>query len=109
VCAETDNPKSAIALFEQHQPKIVVLGVITSRGDGLQLIKTLLKTGADSVNSCAFPWMEGVHVEFAGRYAAGAGWLSKPLKTVNLELPIALDSIAGGNLLPQQKACGPSF
>jgi len=39
VCAQTDDARSAIALFEQHQPKIVVLGP----GLALQLMKTLLK------------------------------------------------------------------
>jgi two-component system, NarL family, response regulator NreC len=93
VCAETDNPKSAIALFEQHQPKIVVLGAIISRGDGLQLIKTLLKL-APTALIVVLSW-DGSVMSICRALRAGAvGYLT--VEDGDLELPTALDSIAAG-------------
>ena len=93
VCAETDNPKSAIALFEQHQPKIVVLGVIISRGAGLQLIKTLLKL-APTALIVVLSW-DGSVMSICRALRAGAvGYLT--VEDGDLELPVALDSIAAG-------------
>jgi DNA-binding NarL/FixJ family response regulator len=93
VCAETDNPKSAIALFEQHQPKIVVIGVVISRGDGLQLIKTLLKL-APTALILVISWDESVISICRALRAGAVGYLT--LEDGDLELPIALDTITAG-------------
>ena len=93
VCAETDNARSALALFEQHQPKIVVLGLVLAHGDALQLIKTLLKLAPASL-VLVLSRDESV-VSICRALRAGAvGYLT--VEDGDLELPIALDTIATG-------------
>ncbi|HZR06267.1 MAG TPA: response regulator transcription factor [Candidatus Udaeobacter sp.] len=93
VCAETDNARSAITLFEQHQPKIVVLGMALPRGDGLHLIKTLLKLAPPAL-ILVLSW-DGSVVSVGRALRAGAvGYLT--VEDGDLELPIALDTIVAG-------------
>ena len=90
VCAETDNERSAIALFEQQRPKIVVLNLVLTHGRGLNLIKSLIKLAPATlilVLSCD----EGV-MSIAGRYElARVGYLT--VEDGDLELPIALERL----------------
>jgi DNA-binding NarL/FixJ family response regulator len=93
VCAETDNPRSAVALFEQFQPKILVLGLVLTNGDGLQLIKTLL-TLAPGALILVLYWDRSVMSICRALRAGAVGCLT--VEDGDLELPIALDAIAAG-------------
>jgi PleD family two-component response regulator len=102
VCAETDNARSAIVLFEQHQPKIVVMDLVLAHGDGLQLIKTLLKL-APAALILVLSW-DGSAMSICRALRAGAlGYF-----TVDLELPIASIRLPLG-LITSAKTCGASF
>ena len=93
VCAETDNARSAITLFEQHQPKIVVLGPGLAHGSALQLIKTLLKL-APAALVLVLSWEESA-ISICRALRAGAiGYLT--VKDGDLELLLALDTITTG-------------
>jgi DNA-binding NarL/FixJ family response regulator len=91
VCADTDNARSAIALFEQHQPKIVVLGLV-QQGE-LQLIKTFLKL-APAALILVLSWDENVMSICRALHAGAMGYLT--VEDGDLELPVALDTIAAG-------------
>jgi DNA-binding NarL/FixJ family response regulator len=93
VCAETDSARSAITLFEQHQPKIVVLSLLLARGDALQLMKTLLKL-APAALILALSSDEGAISIYRALRAGAVGYLT--LEDGDLELPVALDTIATG-------------
>jgi DNA-binding NarL/FixJ family response regulator len=93
VCAETDNARSAVTLFEHHQPKIVVLGPVLARGDGLQLIKTLLKLTPAAL-ILVLSWDESLMSICRALRAGAVGYLTA--ENGDLELPIALDAIAAG-------------
>jgi DNA-binding NarL/FixJ family response regulator len=89
VCAQTDNARSAIALFEQHQPKIVVLGP----GLALQLMKTLLKL-APAALVLVLSWEESAMSICRALRAGATGYLT--VKDGDLELLLALDTITTG-------------
>ena len=93
VCAETDSARSAVALFEQHQPRIVVLGLVLGHGDGLQLIKALLKL-APAALILVLSSDESVMLICRALSAGAVGYLT--VEDGDLELPIALDAIAAG-------------
>jgi two-component system response regulator NreC len=93
VCAEADNVHRAIALFEQHQPQIVVVGPVLAHGDGLQLIKTLLKL-APAALVLVLSWDVSVMSICRALRAGAVGYLAG--EDGDLELPIALDTIAAG-------------
>ena len=93
VCAETDNARNAIALFEEHQPKIVVLDFVLTEGTGLNLIKALIKLAPAAlilVLSCD----ERVMSICRALRAGAVGYLT--VEDGDLELPIALDTITAG-------------
>ena len=93
VCAETDNARNAIALFEQHQPKIVVLGLALAHGNALQLMKTLLKL-APAVLVLVLSWEESAMSICRALRAGAIGYLT--VKDGDLELLLALDTITTG-------------
>jgi DNA-binding NarL/FixJ family response regulator len=104
VCAETDNARNGLALFEQHQPKIVVLGLVLAHGDALQLIKTLLKLVPASL-VLVLSWDESV-VSICRALRAGAvGYLT--VEDGDLELPIALDTIVAGTYYVSRSLWNP--
>ena len=93
VCAETDNARNAITLFEQHRPKIVVLDLVLGRGDGLHLIKSLSKL-TPAAFIIVLAWDEGVMSIFRALRAGAVGYLT--VEDGDLELPIALDTVVAG-------------
>jgi two-component system, NarL family, response regulator NreC len=93
VCAETDDARNAIALFEQHQPKVVVLGRILAHGDGLELIKTLLKLAPTAVVLVLSDDLSAMSIRRALR-AGAVGYLA--VEDGDVDLPTALDAIASG-------------
>jgi DNA-binding NarL/FixJ family response regulator len=93
VCAETDNARNAITLFERHQPKIVVLGLVLAHGNALQLMKTLLKL-APAVLVLVLSWEESAMSICRALRAGAIGYLT--VKDGDLELLLALDTITTG-------------
>lgn len=93
VCGETDNTPGAIALFQKHQPKIVVLDLVLPQGGGLSLIKSLIKL-APGVLILVLSWDEGVMAICRTLRAGAVGYIS--IEDADLELPIALDAIIAG-------------
>ncbi|PYI48341.1 MAG: hypothetical protein DMF11_03830 [Verrucomicrobia bacterium] len=93
VCAQTDNARSAIALFEQYQPKIVVLGPGLVHGNALQLMKTLLKL-APAALVLVLSWEESAMSICRALRAGAIGYLT--VKDGDLELLLALDTITAG-------------
>lgn len=104
VCAETDNARGAIALFEQHQPKIVVLGLVLTHGDALQLIKTLLKL-APAALIIVLSSDENVMSICRALRAGAVGYLT--VEDGDLELPIALDTIVAGTYYVSRNLWSP--
>jgi DNA-binding NarL/FixJ family response regulator len=93
VCAETDNARSAITLFEQHQPKIVLLGTTLVHGDALQLIKMVLKL-APAALILVLSSEESATAVWRVIRAGAMGYLVA--EDGDLELSTALDTIAAG-------------
>jgi DNA-binding NarL/FixJ family response regulator len=93
VCAETDDPRDAITLFEQHQPKIVVLDLVLAQGDGFTFIKSLIKLSPAAL-ILVLSSDEGVMSICRALRAGAVGYLT--VEDGDLELPIALDTIAAG-------------
>jgi DNA-binding NarL/FixJ family response regulator len=90
VCAETEDARSAIALFERHQPEVVVLGLGLAHGDGLQLIKILLKLAPAVLILVLSDDVSAMSIRRALR-AGAVGYLT--VEHGDLELPTALDAI----------------
>jgi DNA-binding NarL/FixJ family response regulator len=93
VCAETDDPRNAIALFERHQPKIVILDLVLAQGDGFTFIKSLIKLSPAAL-ILVLSSDEGVMSICRALRAGAVGYLT--VEDGDLELPIALDTIAAG-------------
>lgn len=93
VCAETDGERSAIALFEEHRPKIVVLDLMLTQGNGFNLIKSLMKLSPVAL-ILVLSSDEGVMSICRALRAGAVGYLT--VEDGDLELPIALDAIAAG-------------
>ena len=93
ICAETDNARNAIALFEQYQPKIIVLGPVLTHGNALQLMKTLLKL-APTVLVLVLSWEESAMSICRALRAGAIGYLT--VRDGDLELLPALDAITTG-------------
>jgi DNA-binding NarL/FixJ family response regulator len=93
VCAETEDARNAIVLFEQHQPKIIVLGPVLTHGNALQLMKTLLKL-APAALVLVLSWEESPMSICRALRAGAVGYLT--LENGDLELLVALDTIATG-------------
>lgn len=93
VCAETEDARNAIVLFEQHQPKIIVLGPVLTHGNALQLMKTLLKL-APTALVLVLSWEESPMSICRALRAGAVGYLT--LENGDLELLVALDTIATG-------------
>jgi len=93
VCAETEDARSAISLFEQYQPKIVVLGPVLAHGNALQLMKSLLKL-APAALVLVLSWEESPMSICRALRAGAVGYLT--LEDGDLELLVALDTIAAG-------------
>ena len=93
VCAETDNARGAIALFQQHYPKIVVLDPSLPGGGGLDLIKSLIKL-APAALILVLSWDEGVMSIYRVLRAGAVGYLS--VEDGDSELPVALDTVVAG-------------
>jgi DNA-binding NarL/FixJ family response regulator len=104
VCAETDDARSAIALFERHQPKVVVLGPVLAHGDGLQLIKILLKLAPAAFIVVLSDDVSAMWIRRVLR-AGAVGYLT--VEDGDLELPVALDAITcGGHRYISQRLWG---
>lgn len=93
VCAETDDARNAIVLFEQHQPKIIVLGPVLKHGNALQLMKTLLKL-APAASVLVLSWEESPMSIYRALRAGAIGYLT--VRDGDLELLPALDTITTG-------------
>ena len=104
MCAETDNARGAISLFEQHQPKIVVLGLVLAHGDALQLIKTLLKL-APAALIIVLSSDENVMSICRALRAGAVCYLT--VEDGDLELPIALDTIVAGTYYVSKNLWSP--
>ena len=102
VCAETDDPRDAITLFEQHQPKIVVLDLVLAQGDGFTFIKSLIKLSPAAL-ILVLSSDEGVMSICRALRAGAVGYLT--VEDGDLELPIALDTIATGAYYVSQRLC----
>jgi two-component system response regulator DegU len=93
VCAETDSARAAIPLFEQHQPKIVVVDLLLRQGHGISLIKSLIKL-CPAVLILVLSFDDGM-INISRALRAGAvGYLTA--EDGDLELPIALEAIVAG-------------
>ena len=80
-------------LFEQHEPRIVVLDLVPAHGEGLNLIKSLIKlTPAAAI--LVLSWDDGVMSIYRALRAGAVGYLT--VEDGDLELSTALDAIAGG-------------
>lgn len=93
VCAETDNARNAIALFEQYHPRIIVLGQMLTHGNALQLMKMLLKL-APAALVLVLSWEESAMSICRALRAGAIGYLT--VRDGDLELLSALDTITTG-------------
>jgi DNA-binding NarL/FixJ family response regulator len=95
VCAQTDDAPTARGLFVEHQPHLVVLGLMLRRGEGIELIKDFLRlnggVGILVLSTCE----DAFSIQRAFR-AGAHGYLTT--KDDTLDISRALDQITAGNL-----------
>jgi DNA-binding NarL/FixJ family response regulator len=94
-CGETDDVPTARALFVEHQPQIVLLGLTLKEGDGIELIKDFRKLNPSTRTIVLTTREDPLSMERTFR-AGARGYLvtTDPLP----EILTALDQILAGDL-----------
>ncbi len=93
-CADTDDAPTARELFAQHQPKLVVLGLILRRGGGIQLTKDFRKLDATAATLILSAGEDPLSIQRAVR-AGARGYLTTGDGIA--EVVRALDEISAGH------------